>query len=53
VLLPVIEENRFEKILFPDKRKASSLYKLLKPKYYNNLNSKEVRKKIGIWKRGL
>jgi len=35
----LIEENRFEKILFPDKKRASSLYKKLGSEYYDNLEN--------------
>ncbi len=46
----LIEENKFEKILFPNKKYASSLYKSLSPKYYNYLDTKDIRKKISIQK---
>ncbi len=42
----LIEENKFEKILFPDKRFASSLYKKLGSEYFDYLESQNVRGKI-------
>lgn len=42
----LIEEKRFEKILFPTRKKASSLYKKLEPKYYDGLDSSSIRSKI-------
>ena len=41
----LISENRFEKILFPNKRFASSLYKKLGSQYFDFLEN--VRDKIG------
>ena len=35
----LIEENRFEKILFPDQKRASSLYKKIDLKYRADLNT--------------
>jgi len=43
----LIEENKFEKILFPDKSKTSSLYKRMNRGYFNTLDSSEIRNKIG------
>jgi uncharacterized LabA/DUF88 family protein len=43
----LIEEEKFEKILFPNKQFASSLYKGLKPEYFDylvNIKSKIERK---------
>lgn len=40
----LIEEERFEKILFPNKQFASSLYKELSSKYYDYLNN--IKSKI-------
>ncbi len=42
----LIEENRFEKVLFPDAEKASSLYKKITRKYFADLSSDGIRKKI-------
>ncbi|MBI4359891.1 MAG: NYN domain-containing protein [Candidatus Jacksonbacteria bacterium] len=42
----LIKENRFEKILFPDQRKASSLYKNIELKYRADLGAEPVRRKI-------
>lgn len=49
----LIEEGRFEKILFPDRKKASSLYKKITRKYFDNLDKEDVRAKIGKRKGGL
>jgi hypothetical protein len=38
----LIEEKRFTKTLFPNKKFASSLY----PKYFDNLGNEGLRKKI-------
>ncbi|MFA5997112.1 MAG: NYN domain-containing protein [Candidatus Paceibacterota bacterium] len=35
----LIEEKRFKKILFPDKKRASSLYKRIGSEYYDNLEN--------------
>ena len=43
----LIEENRFEKILFPDQKIASSLYKKIDLKYRADLNTEPIRRKIG------
>ena len=42
----LIEENKFGKILFPNKKFASSLYKKLNPKYYDHIDKPETRRKI-------
>lgn len=42
----LIEENRFEKILFPDRRRASSLYKRIGAKYFDALDTPDIRRKI-------
>ena len=42
----LIEENRFAKILFPNKKFASSLYRGLEPKHFDHLESKDIKKKI-------
>ena len=42
----LIEENRFEKILFPNKKFASSLYKRMGSEFYDNLESKDIKQKI-------
>ena len=47
----LIEQNRFEKILFPNKKYASSLYKQLEPKYFDYLNSQAIQQKIEHKKR--
>lgn len=47
----LIEEDRFEKILFPDGGRASSLYKKIGATYFSSLDSVDVRRKIGQKKR--
>jgi len=47
----LIEESRFEKILFPDRDYASSLYKKLGSKYFDYLDSSDVRSKVELKKR--
>lgn len=47
----LIEQERFEKILFPNKKYASSLYKSLEPKYFDYLNNPSVKSKIEYQKR--
>lgn len=42
----LIEEKRFKKLLFPDQKRASSLYKNIALSYRANLSEKDVRKKI-------
>jgi uncharacterized LabA/DUF88 family protein len=42
----LIEENRFKKILFPNKKYASSLYKKIGSLYFDALDSIGVRGKI-------
>lgn len=42
----LIEESRLEKILFPNKKYASSLYKRLGSEFFDYLESPDVRKKI-------
>jgi len=42
----LIEEDKFKRILFPNKQFASSLYKSLEPKYYDYLGNEGVRRKI-------
>ena len=46
----LIEENRLEKILFPNKKFASSLYKKLGSEYFDYLDGKDVKDKIKIKK---
>jgi uncharacterized LabA/DUF88 family protein len=47
----LIEEKRFEKILFPDLKRASSLYKKLSNKFFVGLDDSSLRNKIGKKKR--
>ena len=42
----LIEEKKFEKILFPDSRYASSLYKKLGSTYFDYLDSPDIKSKI-------
>ncbi len=42
----LIEEDRFEKILFPSKKLASSLYKNLDPRLFDYLDNKSIKEKI-------
>ena len=42
----LIKKNKFLKILFPNKKFASSLYKHITIKYYDNLDNLDIRKKI-------
>lgn len=44
----LISKNRFHKILFPNKKFASSLYKDLTSKYYDYLDAIDVKKKVGL-----
>lgn len=43
----LISEGRFEKILFPSKRYASSLYDRITRKYFAHLDSSDMRVRIG------
>ncbi len=43
----LIKINRFEKILFPNMKFASSLYKTLTSKYYDILNTLDTKRKVG------
>ena len=42
----LIEEKRFYKILFPNKKFASSLYRKLLPRYFDYLENEGVKQKI-------
>ena len=42
----LIEEDRFKKILFPNKTFASSLYKKLGSEYFDYLSNENIKKKI-------
>lgn len=46
----LIEENRFVKILFPNRQFASSLYKKFGSEYFDYLENKDIKNKIGIQK---
>ena len=43
----LINKNKFCKLLAPNEKRMSSLYKLLNRKYYSSLSQKEVINKIG------
>lgn len=47
----LIQQNKFSKVLFPNKKYASSLYKQLEPKHFDYLNSPAVQRKIEHKKR--
>ncbi|MFZ2555595.1 MAG: NYN domain-containing protein [Minisyncoccia bacterium] len=47
----LIEEGRFEKILFPNRKFASSLYKAIGARYFAHLSDTDVRAKIEKKKR--
>ncbi len=47
----LIEEEKFGKILFPNQKKASSLYKQIPLKFRADLNGETIRRKIGKKKR--
>ncbi|HET8575062.1 MAG TPA: NYN domain-containing protein [Candidatus Paceibacterota bacterium] len=47
----LIEENKLGKILFPDQKRASSLYKKIDTKFQGNLGYSDVRRKIEQKKR--
>ncbi len=42
----LIKHNKLEKILFPNRKFASSLYRTLPTKYYDYLESKSIKAKI-------
>lgn len=42
----LIKKDKFQKILFPNVKKASSLYKKLGSEYYDHLGRPEIRSKI-------
>jgi len=47
----LIRKNRFEKILFPNKKNASSLYKKLGSEYFDYLKNPRLQAKIEYLKR--
>jgi len=47
----LIEQARFERILFPNRKYSSSLYRKLEPKYYDSLDNPSVKAKIASKKR--
>ncbi len=49
----LIEEGKFERILFPDKRFRSSLYQELGSEYFDYLESKSIKEKIQYKRKGL
>jgi len=49
----LIEEDTLEKVLFPKQRYASSLYKSITRKYFDDLSKDDIRQKIAKRKGGL
>ena len=47
----LVEEKRLEKVLFPNKKFASSLYKKLGSQYFDYLDNEGIKEKIGIKKK--
>lgn len=47
----LLEENRLEKVLFPDRNNRSSLYKSLSNKYFAYLDDPDIVEKIGRQKK--
>jgi len=47
----LIKQNRFKKILFPNNKFASSLYKQISWRYFDHLDNKNLQHKIGYIKR--
>lgn len=43
----LIEEGKFKKILFPNRRFASSLYKEIRTVFYDALDAPDIKRKIG------
>ncbi len=43
----LIEEQKFRKVLFPDGKRASSLYKQITRQYFDDLSKVDIQKKIG------
>lgn len=48
----LIEEDRFAKILFPDKHRRSSLYKVLSNRFFSYLDDPDIQTKIGQKEKG-
>ncbi|MFC1788095.1 NYN domain-containing protein [Patescibacteria group bacterium] len=48
----LLEEKRLKKILFPNKVRASSLYKRLPTLFHDDLSAEDVKKKIKLNKKG-
>lgn len=46
----LIIENRLEKIIFPDRKRASSLYKELGSNYFFGLDERDVKRKVEMKK---
>ncbi|KKQ28015.1 MAG: hypothetical protein US45_C0055G0007 [Candidatus Nomurabacteria bacterium GW2011_GWA1_37_20] len=47
----LIEENKFEKMLFPSKKNSSSLYQKLGSAYFDYLDNKDIKNKIEVKKK--
>ncbi len=48
----LIEERKLEKVLFPDRKRASSLYKKIGAGYFDALDVVDIRAKIGRNEKG-
>ena len=49
----LIEEQKLAKVLFPDGKRASSLYKKITHRFFDDIGKVDIRKKIEIRKGGL
>lgn len=49
----LLEENKLEKVLFPNGARASSLYRKITRRHFDDLSKQELRQKIGKRKGGL
>ena len=47
----LIEENKFERMLFPSKKNSSSLYKKLGSEHFDYLDDKDIKDKIELKKK--
>jgi uncharacterized LabA/DUF88 family protein len=48
----LIEEDRFAKLLFPDRHRRSSLYKALSNRFFSYLDDPSIQNKIGQKEKG-
>ena len=42
----LISENKLTKLIFPDKKRASSLYRMINNNYYIDLSENDIRRKV-------